>query len=57
MRVINSSNKEITLRGHGLDPKGFPYKDYGISLHLKNREVDYISLYFHDRDVKIDYLK
>lgn len=57
MRVTESDNTHITLRGHGLDPMGFPFSDYGITIHLKNREVDYISLYYHDRDVRLDYLK
>jgi hypothetical protein len=57
MRVIESSNSHITLRGHGLDSRGFPFSNFGITIHFKDGGVDYISLYYHDRDVRLDYLK
>lgn len=56
MKVIDSNAGTITLRGFGLDDMGSPFSDYGLEIYLKENQIDSISLFLHDRDVKIDYL-
>jgi len=62
MKVVMSSKDTITLRGYGADPMlaGRPpqiQENYGITLHLKDDAVDHISYHYHDRNVRIDFLK
>jgi hypothetical protein len=62
MRVVSASPTEVTLRGYGDDPMlaGRPpqiQKDYGITIHSQNGGIEYISYHYHDRDVRIDFLK
>ena len=62
MKIIESSEAFITLRGFGSDPmlSSRPpqiQENFGISIHLRSGEIDHISYYYHDRDVRLDFLK
>lgn len=62
MKVIKSSEDAIVLRGYGSDPMlaGRPpqvQENYGITLHLKEGGIEFISYHYHDRDVRIDFLR
>lgn len=64
MRIVTSSDGEITMRGYGSDPMlggfGRPpqiQENFGITLHIAEGAIDYVSYHYHDRDVRIDFLK
>jgi hypothetical protein len=62
MKVVMSSEDTIVLRGYGSDPmladRPPQVQDaFGITLHLKDGGIVYISYHYHDRDVRIDYFK
>ncbi|WP_313191414.1 hypothetical protein [Sphingobacterium sp.] len=56
MRIIESNNDRIVLRGYGHDSMGASFSDYGLTIHLKNGQVDNCVLHMHDRGVDIKYL-
>lgn len=62
MRIISSDEKHIILRGFGPDPMlaNRPpqiQKNYGITIHLIKNDIDHISYYYYDRNVRIDFKK
>jgi len=59
MRIegINPNEQTISLRGYGFDIFGTPFSDYGIKIHLGDKdEIKKIALYMFDRDVVIEYI-
>jgi hypothetical protein len=62
MHIISTDENQITLIGYGNDPmlsKRPPQiqKYYGITIHIHDKVIHHISYYYHDRDVRIDFLK
>lgn len=57
MKVIKQENDKIILRGFGHDAMGASFADYGLTINLKNKEVEKCILHMHDRNVDIEYLK
>jgi hypothetical protein len=65
MKVIQQSAEKIVLRGFGYDKMAFAmgageaasFAHYGLSIILKNEEIDKILLHMHDRNVDIEYFK
>lgn len=57
MKVIEKDSSKIKLRGYGHDKMGNSFADYGATLHLKNNNIQKISLHMFDRGVEILYLK
>lgn len=63
MKIINQSSEKIVLRGYQVQAKSpfgwvdFNGADYGLSIHLKNGQIDKCVLHMHDRNVDIEYLK
>ena len=56
MKIISKSNDEITLRGFGYDDYGFPLKNYGLKIIIKENNIQEISLLLYDRSIEIKYL-
>lgn len=62
MRIVNQTTDKITLRGYptrAMSPFGwvdFDGSDYGLTIKLKNGELDNCILHMHDRGVDIEYL-
>jgi len=56
MKITQQSNDKIVLRGYGHDAMGTSFADYGLTIKLKNGEVDNCILHMHDRGVDIEYL-
>jgi hypothetical protein len=57
MKIISDSDSKIEFRGFGNDPFGFPFSGYGLTLYLKNNEVERIILHMLDKNVDIEYFK
>ncbi len=57
LKIISQSSSKIELRGFGNDPLGVPFSGYGITLHLKNGEVERVVLHMFDRNVDIEYFR
>ena len=58
MEMVSDMGDKILLRGVTLKAMGvvaYDNKDYGITLHLKNRNVLKCVLHLYDRDVDIEY--
>ncbi len=56
MKVIEQTNDKIVLRGYGTDAMGASFADYGLTIKLKNGELENCILHMHDRGVDIEYL-
>lgn len=56
MKVIESNNDKIVLRGYGQDAMGASFSDYGLTINLKNGQIYNCVLHMHDRGVDIEYL-
>lgn len=56
MKVIEQTNDKVVLRGYGQDAMGASFADYGLTIKLKNGEVENCILHMHDRGVDIEYL-
>jgi len=56
MKVIEQTNEKIVLRGYGHDAMGASFADYGLTIKLKNGELENCILHMHDRGVDIEYL-
>ena len=56
MKVIEQTNDKIVLRGYGHDAMGASFSDYGLTIKLKNGELENCILHMHDRGVDIEYL-
>lgn len=63
MQVVSQSADKIVLRGYpvqAMSPFGwidFNGQDYGLTIYLKNEEVDKCMLHMHNRKVDLEYLK
>lgn len=57
MEIVSQDNSKIELRGIGNDFLGVPFSGYGITLNLKNDEVERVILHMFDRKVDIEYFK
>lgn len=57
MKIIESNNEKIVLRGFGQDIMGSSFSDYGMTIILDNNIVVKCYLHMHDRNVDIEYLK
>lgn len=63
MRIISQSSDKIILRGYptrAMSPFGwvdFNGADYGLTINLKNGQLENCILHMHDRNVDIEYLK
>ncbi len=57
MKVIEQTNDKIVLLGYGYDAMGASFADYGLTIILKNGEIENCILHMHDRCVDIEYLK
>lgn len=60
MRVIEESPDKIVLRGVGYDARAgripdASFANYGATLHIKNGNVEFITMHMHDRHVDIHY--
>ena len=58
MEMVADTGDKILLRGVTLKAMGivaYDNKDYGITLHLRNRNVVKCVLHLYDRDVDIEY--
>jgi hypothetical protein len=56
MKAIEQTNDKIVLRGYGHDAMGASFADYGLTIKLKNGELENCILHMHDRGVDIEYL-
>jgi hypothetical protein len=56
MKAIEQTNDKIVLRGYGNDAMGASFADYGLTIKLKNGELENCILHMHDRGVDIEYL-
>ncbi len=52
MKVIQQTDDKIVLRGYGHDAMGASFADYGLTIKLKNGEVENCILHMHDRGVE-----
>ena len=63
MKIISQSADKIILRGYlveAMAPFGMievDLADYGLSIYLKNEEIDKCILHMHDRNVDIEYMR
>lgn len=63
MRIVSQSTDKIVLRGYpvqAMSPFGwvdFNGQDYGLSIYLKDGQVDKCVLHMYDRKVDLEYLK
>jgi hypothetical protein len=56
MKVIEQTNDTIVLRGYGHDSIGASFSDYGLTIKLKNGQLENCILHMYDRGVDIEYL-
>ncbi len=56
MAVIEEDENRIVLRGYGNDAHGFPFSDYGLTIHLNEAGIEKCVLHLLDRGVDIEYL-
>lgn len=57
MKLIQATENKIILRGYGHDAMGSSFADYGLTIHLSNKEIDKCVLHMHDRNVDVEYIK
>lgn len=63
MRIISQTSEKVVMRGYqvqAMSPFGwidFNGADYGLSILLKDGQIDKCVLHMHDRNVDIEYLK
>lgn len=57
MKILQETNDKIVLLGYGKDATGSSFADYGLTINLKNKEIENCILHMHDRNVDIKYLK
>lgn len=57
MRIIESNDSMIVLRGFGKDPGGVSFEDYGGTIYIKSGKVEKIVMHMHDRNVYIEYFE
>ena len=54
MKIIQKTIDKVVLRGHGYDARGSSFADYGMTIHLKNSDIEKCILHMHDRNVDIE---
>jgi len=57
MKIIQSNEKKIVLRGFGQDLMGASFADYGLSIIHDDGDIEKCILHLHDRNIDIEYLK
>jgi hypothetical protein len=57
MKLINSGNGVIQLRGYGRDQMGASFADYGLTILYNNGNIEKCVLHMFDRGVEIEYLR
>ena len=63
MRIVEQTTRKIVLRGYpvqAMSPFGwieFSGQDYGLTIFIKNEEVDKCVLHMYDRNTDLEYLK
>ena len=63
MRIVEQTTSKIVLRGYpvrAMSPFGwieFSGQDYGLTIFIKNGEVDKCVLHMYDRNTDLEYLK
>lgn len=57
MRIVKITGDVVEMRGYGRDMMGSSFADYGIYIHLVNKEIDSIQLNMYDKGVSIIYYK
>lgn len=57
MKLVEENENKIFLRGFGNDNMGYPFSDYGITLHKVNNTINMVTLHMFDRNIEIVYLK
>lgn len=56
MKLVGIDNEKIQLKGYGRDAMGASFADYGLTIKLKNGQLENCILHMHDRGVDIEYL-
>ncbi len=56
MKIIERTTNEIQLRGFGSDFLGNSFSNYGLTIHLKNNDIEFVKLHMYDRNSEIKYL-
>lgn len=57
MRIVNTGNNIVQLRGYGYDAMGGDFSNYGVILLLESNEITRLQLDMYDRNISIVYLK
>ena len=57
MKIVQSNDDNIVLRGYGQDMMGADFSDYGLTILLQNGKAEKCIFHMHDRNVDIEYLK
>lgn len=57
MKIEQSNNSLIQLRGYGEDPMGNTFTDYGITIYFDYNDVQKVVLHLFDRNVEMHYSK
>jgi len=57
MKIETQNEDKIVLRGFGTDSMGASFSDYGMTVYLKNKQIEKAVLHMYDRGVDIEYLK
>lgn len=55
MVVVDENHNCVTFRGHGSDPNGHSFGDYGFRLYHDNGTVTKCVGVMHDRNIEIHY--
>lgn len=56
MKIIQQTPNKVVLRGYGNDMLGASFTDYGLTIHIRNNQVNKCILHLFDRNVDIEYL-
>lgn len=57
MKIIESDEHKLVLRGFGTDPSGARFDDYGLTLIISNNNIIQVILKLYDRDIELRYSK
>ena len=56
MKLVNSDNEKIELKGYGRDSMGASFADYGLTIVHDEGSIEKVILHMFDRNVDIQYL-
>jgi hypothetical protein len=56
MKLVNSDNKKLELKGYGYDQMGSSFADYGLTVFINGQTIEKCILHMFDRGVDIEYL-